>query len=125
MSRTIHLKIKIVTLATEARLIRREERRMASRPRPPRRPSLQAAIEALREHRTGPVRRASRHNQLAYGFLRGRPYAVMEARVAEAPDFDEVRKHARRFGDVPDDRWDDWIGRARAHLTQDNGPASG
>jgi hypothetical protein len=51
-------------------------------------PSYCSEYEELRRHRQGIVGNEARASLLAYGFLRGRPYAAMEARVNDgnAPD---------------------------------------
>jgi hypothetical protein len=80
------LKIKIKSLAAEARIIRREEKRSSG--------ELQ---RQLCEHRRRVVRRAARHNLLAYSFLRGRRYEQLE-RSPFGPDWTEVSKLVVRFG---------------------------
>ena len=71
------LKVKICSLMDEARVIRREENRFAK-----------DSYERfkLRQHRVIDVRREARAAQLAYGFLRGMPYAKMEAKTYEPID---------------------------------------
>lgn len=68
------LRVKIKSLAAEARMIRREELRLPG----PERTSLYL-------HRICVVRPEARASQLAYGFLRGRAYKTMEAKV-RSPD---------------------------------------
>lgn len=62
-----YLKVKIKSLATEARIIKQEERKAKGRLR-----------EGLYLHRVGIVRDAARLTQLVYGFLRGRKYRQIE-----------------------------------------------
>lgn len=45
---------------------------------------------AIHEGRVVGVRQQSRATQLAYGFLRGRPYNKIEGRCHDAPDWDRV-----------------------------------
>ena len=139
MSRATHLKIKIMTLAYESRLIRKEERKALELGRywkvmdhpeagsKGKDPFLSGKLmdryyrefESLQEHRKGKVRDAARLNHLAYGFIKGRPYSAMEARCHTPPDFKEVGKIARRFGAWEHkERWEDWLKEAEAHLSQ-------
>ena len=96
MSKT-YLKIKIMSLAAEARIIRREEHKW-----PTVGPSgVLSTRDGLRLHRVGPVRDAARHAQLAYAFLRGRPYASVEAPNSEPFSFFQVAGNVARF----DENW--------------------
>jgi hypothetical protein len=92
-----HLKIKIMSLAAEACIIKAQQRRWKAAPR-----QAGAAPHAmwwsLREHRLDVVRPEARHSLLAYGFLRGRPYRAMEAKCYQEPDWDKVHDMALRFG---------------------------
>lgn len=63
------LKIKAKSLAAEARIIRREERRFKGWKR-----------ESLQMHRRGIVRDTARATYLAIAFMKGRPYADLEAK---------------------------------------------
>lgn len=126
MSRATHLKIKIATLAAEARIIRRDERKALGHGRQ----GLKVGINPdfisrhyrdfndLRDHRIGIVRSVTRTNLLAYGFLKGRSYAELEVKTNSVPDFKAVRKNAQTFSDGPWDevRWTGWLKEARAHL---------
>lgn len=123
MSRATHLKIKLKTLAAEAKFIRKEERKALEAGRK----GLHAdrddyerhyrAYESLREHRTGIVRHHARLNNLAYGFLRGRSYAEMEPHTRTELDLKYVKKLVERFGTREDlARWSDWQTAATQHL---------
>lgn len=148
--RIVHLKIKIVNLADEARTIRAEERKALRAHRaehatemveksvrpdrrnappgvmfenrkvivphlPPER-SFCPAYQSLHGHRKGTVRHVARENLLAYGFLRGMPYAAMEGRCDEAPNFESIKKIAARFSDATLTEWDAWKAAAEEHL---------
>lgn len=86
------LKVKIQSLAVEARIIRRAENRSRAlwrRHRDDEDPQIRewgdthrGQFWSLRGHRTGKVRTAARYALLAYALLRGRPYASLEARTA-------------------------------------------
>lgn len=165
-ARIDHLRVKIKSLAAEARIIRHEEavvrsarfdpvlvdtcftrfaaryeaagesschelndhaaRRWAASARWARaNPEASAAARAkadarfwsLRHHRNGlgPVARVA---LLAYGFLRGREYAAIEAtvRADNQPDLAAVEKEAIKFGPVNEDALELWLARAKAHL---------
>lgn len=82
------LRVKINSLAVEARIIRREERRTNGLLR----------IE-LHDHRVKEVRSEARHTHLAYGLIRGRRYEQMERSVTGyPPDWERVRKMIKRYG---------------------------
>jgi hypothetical protein len=131
MSRATHLKIKLKTLAAEARIIRLEECKARDAGRKGLRSDRDdydrhyRAFQDLRDHRTGIVRSVARINNLAYGFLRGRSYAEMEPKTRTAVNFEEVLKLVKRFG-TPEDlrRWPEWQKAAVAHLdAQGEAPA--
>lgn len=86
------LKIKICSLAEEAKIIRREEGRF---------PSDSNKRFRLRNHRIMVVRREARAAQLAYGFLRGMPYNKMEAKTHDEPlttVFAALKRNVVKFG---------------------------
>jgi len=88
----VYLKIKIMSLAAEATIIRREQSRW----------SKQSDIwSGLRHHRIEDVRTEARAALLAYGFLRGRPYAALEAKTDCPPNWDRVLQLARKYGPNP------------------------
>jgi hypothetical protein len=108
----IHLKVKIKSLAAEARIIRLEEQRATGRGR-----RIMAGAEThsfadtdekwqanneLREglthHRKNAVRKAARHALLAYGFLRGRAYRDIETRCRTEPYWPEVQRLVKKYG---------------------------
>lgn len=92
MSKT-YLKIKIKSLAEEARIIRHEEKKWYG-------PS--ETRTGLYLHRVRDVRSEARAALLAYGFLRGRPYAALEKvgnhRQAHALDLPRIVKLAQKYG---------------------------
>ena len=91
-----HLKMKICSLAAEAKIIRREEHKWKKR----RRPEVSAS---LREHRTGIVRREARHSHLAYGLLRGRTYAMVEQPKSRPADWNRVSGLVAKYGGLGKD----------------------
>jgi hypothetical protein len=91
-----YLKVKIKSLAEEAKIIRNEERKATGEKR-----------EGLYLHRIGTVRKAARHTLLAYGFLRGRKYRQMEAKCEASPMWPEVFKMVVKYG-LQDYGWKIW-----------------
>lgn len=103
-----YLKIKIKSLAAEAAIIRKEEGRWRG----------DSEIRyGLHQHRIIDVRREARAAQLAYGFLRGHEYRVMEAKWHEAPDWKRVQYMVEKFciGDRRDavQRFAEWVETAK------------
>lgn len=103
------LKVKIKSLAEEARIIRQEEERAKGRRKCPSgvHPDHKVFLGRddelrmeLRGHRVGIVRSEQRHSLLAYAFLRGRPLAKVEAKCEAPPDWSRVAKLVEKFGVV-------------------------
>ncbi len=90
------LKVRIKELAEEARIIRKEELKAKAS-------KHYAKLNGLHHHRVQIVRPAARAAQLAYGYLRGRPYRTMEAAPRTEPDWKDVRRIVAKFGDIPND----------------------
>lgn len=117
---SIYLRVKIKSLASEARDIRHEEaiqRRTQEWAKPSKRVEVEPGVwkrpaprdlaihdEArrlrlsLRDHRRIDVRNESRAALLAYGFLKGTPYAAMEATCINPPDWKRVRQLVEKYG---------------------------
>lgn len=83
------LRVKLKSLAAEAKIIRAEEKRTHGLLR-----------HELHSHRVREVRSEARHTHLAYGFIRGRTYAQMERSPLKGypPDWERVRKMTKRYG---------------------------
>lgn len=88
LDRRTHLKVKIKSLAAEAKIIRAEERKGG------------VMVNSLHFHRVCDVRREARHSQLAYAFIRGVPYKVVEPNSKNAPNWSYVAKLVEKFGIV-------------------------
>ena len=96
-----YIKVKILSLAAEAKIIRKQEQIARHHRDRTRRIGLAG-------HRRGIVRREARHALLAYAFLRGTPYKTVEAKCHDndKPDFKKVlaslEKYmwARRYDDL-------------------------
>jgi len=86
----IYLKIKIKSLAAEAQIIRKEERKW---------PGTTAERHGLHSHRVLDVRREARSALLAYGYLRGRKYLQLEPKCSEAPNWRRIGKLVERYGE--------------------------
>jgi hypothetical protein len=86
------LKVKIKSLAAEAKIIRLEEKKAKAR-------KNRDLIVNLREHRIHTVRKECRASHLAQGFLKGRPYKSMEAFCYQEPDWKKVQSMIERFGE--------------------------
>src|SRR5229473_1114707 len=82
-----HLKIKLISLAEEIRIIKREKRRWNN-----------PLWVSLDDHQHL-LSRECRSAALAYGYLRGREYWKLEAKCFFPPNWEQVEYHVRRFGD--------------------------
>jgi len=108
----IYLKVKVKSLAAEARIIRHEE----AKARKWKNTTLRVSLAG---HRRGIVRSAARHTHLAYGFLRGRPYRTMEAKCAIKPDWKRVQTMVEKYGadyDHGNESWQDFQKRKSEQL---------
>ncbi len=105
MLRTEHLKVKVKSLAAEARIIRHATHKAKRRVRWMKEHGDEAEhLEAeevrdtLIRHRCVEVRSEARHSLLAYGFLRGTQYQVMERTCHQGPDWERVARLVGSFG---------------------------
>ncbi len=87
------LRIKIRSLADEARVIRSEERKAKTN-------RQTALVNSLCLHRTKVVRPEARCALLCYAFLRGMPYERVEQMPKTRPDWRRIRKMIERFSDA-------------------------
>ena len=81
--------MKIKSLAAEARIIRLEELRY---------PGPSRMRRSLYLHRVWDVRREQRASQLAYAFIRGRPYHQVEQSTHTPPPRARVKRLVEKFG---------------------------
>jgi hypothetical protein len=81
------LRVKVKSLADEARIIRREERK-----------TFGTLREELYRHRMDVVRYEARHAHLAYGFIRGLTYEQMESSTNQSPNWERVRQLIKKYG---------------------------
>lgn len=83
-----YLRVKVKSLAAEAQIIKREERRASG--------DLRAG---LHNHRVHDVRGESRSAQLALAFLRGVPVTRLEGSTLTHPDWSRVTKLVEKYGE--------------------------
>jgi len=90
INRTKFLKVKLKTLAEEARIIRKEELRTNNN----------LLREQLYLHRIHVVRKAARSTHIAYGLLRGHAYKDMERSCDKynKPDWKVVGDMIKKYG---------------------------
>jgi hypothetical protein len=124
MSKT-YLKIKIVSLMAEAKLIRKEENKFKQRRRDAceyiktldsdhnssalsQYKDITDTFWGLKDHRKNAVGSESRVACIAYGYLRGRPYRVVEnpptwmgRYLYKGPDMNRVYALVHKYGDNP------------------------
>ena len=107
--RNEYLKIKIKSLAAEARIIRQAELKAKKHMRETHRSDYKdehrKMLMGLKRHRigwtgNGGLRWETRHAHLAYAFLRDTPYRKLEERVHSGnhPDPEKIHKMVERFG---------------------------
>ena len=84
-----YLKIKIKSLADEARTIRLEEKKW---------PGEDPKRLGLYFHRILDVRQEARSAQLAYGFLRKRAYKQLENKTRKPLDHKRIAELIRKYG---------------------------
>lgn len=78
--RNLYLKVKLKTLAAEAKYIRKEERKLYG---------LDPRRERLYQHRIRTVRKEARATHLAYRYLLGASYQTTEIPRKTASDYDK------------------------------------
>lgn len=91
-----YLKIKLLSLTAEAKIIKKEERKFF--PYRNDEGTRRDIYWGLRHHRIFDVRSESRSANLAYGFLRGRPYAALEKTCRTRPDWSRVDVLIKKYG---------------------------
>ncbi len=100
MKRNPYLRVKIKSLADEARTIRNEERLAKAN-------KDFATVNSLNQHRTGKVRRAARETLLAYQYLRGIPYEACECKNSRPINTKAIERMCKEYGEleIPIDAW--------------------
>lgn len=95
------LRVRIKELAQEARFIKCEENR--GKRRPVKSLVSEVQLRKLQEHRRNEVRPVARQAQLAYAFLRGKPYKSVEFSTKNKIDLQTIKQVARlanKFGNL-------------------------
>ena len=83
----IYLKVKIKSLAEEAKIIRREERKIEN----------QDFRNGLHRHRVVDVRKEARATLIAYGYLCGKTYKQLEPNATKPLDWSKVKSMVQRY----------------------------
>lgn len=81
------LRVKLKSLAAEARIIRHEERRTRG-----------ALRDELADHRRKVVRQAARNTHVAYALIRGRAIERIEPNAKTEPNWSEVKRMCAQYG---------------------------
>ena len=108
MKRNPFLRVKLKSLAAEAKIIRAEEERARKR-------GDFHLVNELHDHRVFVVRRQTRATLLAYQFLRGVPYAKVEPESlkskARTDTYYAAIKMASKYGglDYNEDTFQRWL----------------
>jgi hypothetical protein len=128
------LRVKLKSLAAEARIIKAAERKVLRQRRKLRArgdgqnfDTYDLRYMQLRDHRKGRVRGAARTANLALGFLNGRAYAEVEQYTEVPPDFTKVEGTVhdfvigyKYFGEKRKDEitalFKAWVDAAQAHI---------
>jgi hypothetical protein len=111
----VFLKVKVKSLAEEAKIIRKEEKKNL------------LLKQELADHRKKIVRFEARHALLAYCFLRGREYRDIEPKCHVDPNWAKIRQMVERYGILQTEdmsyhdwkkaqkelmiKFDDWVGK--------------
>lgn len=98
---SIFLKIKLKSLAAEARIIRRQELKTRGA-------RHNDTREALHLHRIHVVRAAARHTHLAYGFIRGKSYEQLERSCDHPPSWKDVAAMIKKYGILKEKEFEQW-----------------
>lgn len=90
------LKIKLKSLAAEARIIRKEELNNKGK--------WSWKAESFHSHRVNHVRPITRATHVAYGLLRGLEYHQIEPTSKTQPHWGKVREMVRKYSDLRDSK---------------------
>lgn len=102
---SIQLRIKLLSLSSEARHIRRWERRLLAAARSGKAPDAKDRFWSIRNHRKDDIAPEARATGLAHGFLRGRAYKTMEQRRYSDPDWAAIQRMATEYGRLDADKF--------------------
>jgi hypothetical protein len=106
---SIELKIKLKTLAYEAKEIRKFEKKLFKAGARLGRQDLVWKANSLHDHRQQVVRNAARSTHLAYGFIKGKPYEALEKDPHTQPNWKEVLRMICNYGpDIKKSALEQW-----------------
>lgn len=92
MNRSVYLKVKVKSLAEEAKIIRKEERKCKLY-------KETELLNGLHLHRTRIVRSEARATLVAYGYMKGKDYRRVEPNAKKEPDWAKVKSMVNRYCD--------------------------
>ena len=92
----VKLKIKLKSLAAEARIIRKEELKNKGK--------WAWQAESFHVHRTQHLRPITRATHVAYGLLRELEYLQIEPTTKSQPDWSKVRSMVAKYGRFEDEK---------------------
>ena len=87
IDRREQLKVKVKSLAAEARIIRFQEQK-----------SWGSLRDELYLHRITELRSEARHSHIAYGLIRGKSLSQLEQKSETSPKWDKVRAMINKYG---------------------------
>ena len=91
---TVQLRIKLKSLAAEARIIRKEELKHKGK--------FSYYADSFHDHRVHYLRPITRATHVAYGLLRGLEYLQIEPTSKTQPDWDKVKEMIRKYSGFAD-----------------------
>lgn len=103
MSKFTRLKVKILSLEAESKIIRLQEQQVLSNPKKIKKDGvIQTEVDmdkyvSLRNHRIYDIRKEQRSAFLAYGYVRGREYKQIEQPNSSEPDWGRVAEIVKKF----------------------------
>lgn len=125
-----YLKIKLNHLAAEARINKKEKHKWMKKAARGRQVAFEKGIEnpikstmadSIHHHRMTCIRPEARDSLLAYGFLRGKSYAQIEAKRFTDPNWSNIKANIKRFNATQygshssiDKRFEEWKAAAPA-----------
>src|SRR5687768_14001378 len=95
-----YLKVKIKSLAAEARIIKAEEAKFRFSLKGEASSMAREVFWGLRHHRLFDVRTECRHAHLAYGYIKRRQYKQLEAKCEIAPNAQRIAELVQKYGRV-------------------------
>jgi len=128
-----YLKVKSMSLAAEAKIIRNQEKQRAKQLRHALKHNYEKAAEyhdkvrnGLYLHRVKDVRSEARASNIAYGFLRNHKYSEIERFTYTHPDWAKVEFLALKYAERSSPRYNkpveevfsDWVYEAKSYILE-------